>query len=160
MDGEKVNSNQLLFTFYNVEKQDYFISHVNIENIKDVVRILLQDTSKPRFSEIFLRWQFDSENHVKEMICSQYLIKTENCTFPNEQSSHVDLFSGSDRRQLKTCSVMPNHGLKFDLKTCIGRSNGKKTKGAYPLLEDGFPPFDILDVFFIKRYFFILVISS
>ncbi|AHA54728.1 hypothetical protein EhV145_00177 [Emiliania huxleyi virus 145] len=75
LDGAKVNSNQLWFTFKNVEKQDYFISHVNIGNMKDVVRTLLQDMSKPRFSEIFLRWQLDSDDHVKEMIGAQYLIK-------------------------------------------------------------------------------------
>ena len=151
LDGAKVNSNQLTFTFKNVEKQDYFISHVNIENIKDVVRILLQDI-KPRFSEIFLRWQLDSDDNVKEMIGVKYLIKTENCTFPNEQSSHVDLFSGPVRRQLKTCCVMPNKtGLKFHIETSIGMTNGKYTKGPYPLLEDGSPPFDILDVFFIKN---------
>ena len=152
LDGEKVNSNQLTFTFKNVEKQDYFISHVNIGNIKDVVGILLHDTSKPRFSEIFLRWQLDSADNVKEMVGVQYLIKTENCTFPNEQNSHVDLFSGPVRRQLKTCCGMPNQtGLKFDLKTNIGKSNGKRTNGPYPLLEDGSPPFDVLDVFFITN---------
>ena len=152
LDGAKVNSKHLWFTFKNVEKQDYFISHVNIGNIKDVMGILLHDTSKPRFSEIFLRWQLDSADHVKEMICAQYLRKTENCTFPNEQNSHVDLFSGSVRRQLKTCCVMPNQtGLLFKLTTSIGRSNGKRTTGSYPLLEDGSPPFDILDVFFIEN---------
>ncbi|AEP15399.1 hypothetical protein EOVG_00462 [Emiliania huxleyi virus 88] len=152
LDGAKVNSNQLTFTFKNVEKQDYFISHVNIGNMKDVVRTLLQDMSKPRFSEIFLRWQLDSDDHVKEMIGAQYLIKTENCTFPNEQNSHVDLFSNSVRRQLKTCHVRPNQtGLLFVIITSIGRSNGKRTNGAYPLLEDGSPPFDILDVFFIEN---------
>ncbi|AEO97581.1 hypothetical protein ENVG_00438 [Emiliania huxleyi virus 84] len=152
LDGAKVNSNHLKFTFKNVKKQDYFISHVNIGNIKDVVGILLHDTSKPRFSEIFLRWQLDSADNVKEMVDIQYLIKTENCTFPNEQNSHVDLFSNSVRRQLKTCHVLLNQtGLLFDLKTNIGRSNGKRTKGPYPLLEDGYPPFDILDVFFIEN---------
>ena len=151
LDGAKVNSNELWFTFDNVEKQDYFISHVNIENIKDVVRILLQDI-KPRFSEIFLRWQLDSADNVKEMVDIQYLIKTENCTFPNEQNSHVDLFSGPVRRQLKTCRVLPNHtGLKFNTTTSIGMTNGKCTRGPYPLLEDGSPPFDILDVFFIEN---------
>ncbi|CAZ69471.1 hypothetical protein [Emiliania huxleyi virus 99B1] len=152
LDGEKVNSNHLTFTFDNVEKQDYFISHVNIGNIKDVVRTLLQDKSKPRFPEIFLRWQLDSEDQVKEMIGVKYIIKTENCTFPNEQNSHVDLCSGPVRRQLKTCCVRPNHtGLMFTLTTNIGMTNGKQTKGPYPLLEDGSPPFDILDVFFIKN---------
>ena len=152
LDGANVNSKNLWFTFDNVEKQDYFISHVNIGNIKDVVGILLHDTSKPRFSETYLRWQLDSANHVKEMIGAQYLIKTENCTFPNEQNSHVDLFSSSVRRQLKTCRVVPNHtGLTFNLTTNIGMTNGKYTTGSYPLLEDGSPPFDILDVFFIKN---------
>ena len=152
LDGAKVNSNHLDFTFKNVEKQDYFISHVNIGDIKDVVRILLQYTPKLRYSEIFLRWQIDSADHVKEMICAQYIIKTENCTFPNEQNSHVDLFSGPVRRQLKTCCGMPNQtGLLFKLTTSIGMTNGKRTKGAYPLLEDGSPPFDILDVFFMKN---------
>ena len=152
LDGAKVNSKELRFTFDNVEKKDYFISHVNIGNMKDVVRTLLQYATKPRFSETFLRWQLDSDDHVKEMIGAQYLIKTENCTFPNEQSSHVDLFSNSVRRQLKTCCVRPNQtGLKFNIITSIGMTNGKRTKGAYPLLEDGSPPFDILDVFFIKN---------
>ena len=152
LDGANVNSNHPRFTFKNVEKQDYFISHVNIENIKDVVRILLQNTSKHRCSETFLRWQLDSADHVKEMIGSQYLIQTENCTFPNEQNSHVDLFSNSVRRQLKTCRVRSNQtGLLFNLKTSLGKSNGKCTNGPYPLLEDGSPPFDILDVFFIKN---------
>ena len=152
LDGAKVNSNHPRFTFKNVEKQDYFISHVNIENIKDVVRILLQNTSKHRCSETFLRWQLDSEDHVKEMIGTHYLIQTENCTFPNEQNSHVDLFSNSVRRQLKTCRVQSNQtGLLFNLTTSIGMTNGKRTKGPYPLLEDGSPSFDILDVFFIKN---------
>ena len=152
LDGANVNSNQLKFTFKNVEKQDYFISHVNIGNMKDVVRTLLQYATKPRFSEIFLRWQLDSDDNVKEMIGVKYLIKTENCTFPNEQNSHVDLFSGPVRRQLKTCRVLPNHtGLKFDIRTSIGMTNWKRTKGPYPLLEDGSPPFDILDVFFIEN---------
>ncbi|AEO98043.1 hypothetical protein EPVG_00433 [Emiliania huxleyi virus 201] len=152
LDGAKVNSNHLNFTFKNVEKQDYFISHVNIGNIKDVVGILLHDTSKPRFSEIFLRWQLDSADNVKEMVDIQYLIKTENCTFPNEQNSHVDLCSGPVRRQLKTCRVLPNQtGLLFNTTTNIGMTNGKCTTGPYPLLEDGSPPFDILDVFFIEN---------
>lgn len=145
-------SANLNFTFASIVSKPYFVSLVDRSSIADVFsQYLLRDP--PRYSETFLRWQLASKDHVLEFIGAFYMMSVLGCRLSESQNSHVDLLDISGcRRQLKSAWRRDGTvGLIFNLATSIGHGTGGKVlKGAYPLSEDGLPPFDFLDVFFVE----------
>ena len=109
--SKDVQKLSLYVNFKTVDKEPYFLAHINESNLKEKI----EDVA-PKYefrSEIYMRWNIKSDNHITEMVQHQLMVQNFKCEFPSELQGLVDLYDGK--------------GTSYQLKTVISdsSSNGR-----------------------------------